>query len=166
MKKIIASLLVVVPFILYASFNKVSTDNTASYGNAASAPMDNPSNSSVIKIPSKSTQTTKTTNKSGAATVNPKKYNNGSYIGKVADAYYGNVQVRVTISQNKISDVEFLQYPHDRGHSIQVNNYAMPILKQEVILAQSSKVDTVSGATATSGAFIQSMESALSQART
>ena len=41
---------------------------------------------------------------------------------------------------------------------------AMTIIKQEVIQAQSANVNTVSGATETSAAFIQSIASALAKA--
>lgn len=92
------------------------------------------------------------------------KYKNGTYTGSVADAFYGNVQVKVIISGGKISDVQFLQYPNDRGHSIELNQYATPILRTEAIQAQSANVDIVSGATDTSYAFQQSLQSALSQA--
>lgn len=92
------------------------------------------------------------------------KYKNGTYTGSVADAFYGNIQVQVVISGGKITDVIFLQYPNDRNTSIEINSQAMPMLKQEAIAAQSAQVDGVSGATATSGAFIQSLSSALQQA--
>lgn len=92
------------------------------------------------------------------------RYKNGTYTGSVADAFYGNVQVQVTISGGNITDVQFLQYPSDRSTSIYINSQAMPLLKQEAIQAQSAQVSGVSGATATSGAFIQSLGSALSQA--
>jgi uncharacterized protein with FMN-binding domain len=70
----------------------------------------------------------------------------------------------VTISGGRISDVQFLQYPNDRRTSQMINSQAMPILKQEAIQAQSAQVSGVSGATATSGAFIQSLGNALQQA--
>lgn len=92
-------------------------------------------------------------------------YKDGSYTGISADAYYGNVQVKVTISSGNITAVDFLNYPQDRGNSIKINNYAMPILKSEVISAQSAQVNIVSGATATSDAFIQSLGSALAMAK-
>jgi uncharacterized protein with FMN-binding domain len=42
----------------------------------------------------------------------------------------------------------------------------LPIaLKQEVLKAQSSKIDEVSGATETSDAYIQSLQSAIKKAR-
>ena len=92
-------------------------------------------------------------------------YRNGSYTGSAADAYYGTVQVRATIQGGRLSNVEFLQYPNDRGTSIYINGIAMPQLTQEAITAQSAQVDGVSGATATSQAFIQSLASALAQAK-
>ena len=92
-------------------------------------------------------------------------YKNGSYTGAVADAFYGNVQVRVTISGGKITNVQFLQHPSDRQTSQIINRQAMPLLTQEAIQAQSAQVDGVSGASATSQAFVQSLGSALQQAQ-
>lgn len=92
------------------------------------------------------------------------RYKNGTYIGDVADAYDGNIQVQVVVSSGQISDVQFLQYPNDRQTSIEINTQAMPLLKQEAIQAQSAQVSGVSGASATSAAFIQSLQSALSKA--
>ncbi len=92
-------------------------------------------------------------------------YRNGSYTGSAADAYYGTVQVRAMVQGGKVSNVEFLQYPNDRGTSIYINGIAMPQLVQEAIAAQSAQVDGVSGATATSQAFVQSLASALAQAK-
>lgn len=92
------------------------------------------------------------------------RYRDGTYTGAVADAFYGNVQVQVTISGGNITDVQFLQYPNDRSTSVFINSQATPLLRQEAIQAQSAQVDGVSGATATSGAFIQSLQSALQQA--
>lgn len=92
-------------------------------------------------------------------------YKDGEFTGQVEDAYYGNVQVKAIIQNGKITDVQFLDYPQDRRTSIEVNSQATPILKQEAIQAQSANVDTVSGATATSEAFIKSLQTALAQAQ-
>lgn len=92
-------------------------------------------------------------------------FKDGTYIGDVTDAFYGNVQVQTTISGGRIIDVVFLQYPNDRNTSIEINSQAMPYLKQEAIQAQSSKVDIVSGATETSLAFRTSLGSALQRAK-
>lgn len=92
-------------------------------------------------------------------------YKDGTYVGAATDAYYGTVQVQAVIRNGKIADVPFLQYPNSRGHSRAVNGQAMPILTSEAIAAQSAQVDVVSGATFTSEAFMQSLRSALTQAK-
>lgn len=92
-------------------------------------------------------------------------YTDGSYTGSTADAYYGYIQVRATVSGGKLTDVQFLQYPSDRSTSRFINDQAMPILKSQAVLAQSARVDGVSGATDTSDAFRQSLGSALAEAK-
>jgi len=91
-------------------------------------------------------------------------YRDGTYTGDVADAFYGNVQVQATIQGGKITDVQFLDYPHDRRTSQRINQVAVPYLKNEAIQAQSANVNIISGATLTSEAFAQSMQSALNRA--
>jgi uncharacterized protein with FMN-binding domain len=91
-------------------------------------------------------------------------YKDGTYTGSVADAYYGYVQVQATISGGRIANVTFLQYPNTHSTSIMINQQAMPYLQQEAIQAQSASVNIVSGATDTSMAFQQSLQSALAQA--
>ena len=88
----------------------------------------------------------------------------GQYTGSAANAFYGMVQVKATVSGGKLSDISFLQYPNDRGHSMEVSQMSLPMLRQEAISVQSSNVDVVSGATDTSDAFMQSLGDALSQA--
>ena len=95
----------------------------------------------------------------------PHVYKDGSYIGSAADAVYGNIQVQAVIQNGKLADVTFLQYPNDRTRSVAINTVAMPNLKQEAIQAQSAQVDVVSGATDSSNAFVQSLASALNQAK-
>lgn len=92
-------------------------------------------------------------------------YADGSYVGSVADAYYGYVQVKATVQGGKITAVDFLRYPNDRRTSEYINSQAMPYLESEALQAQSAQVDTVSGATDTSMAFRESLASALAKAK-
>ncbi len=152
-KKIAISLFLIVSFSAYVFYKRFSAENVIFINNyekrvGTNNPIVSPS------LPS-----------SMPATHTTGQYRDGQYIGRVADAYYGNVQVKAYIKNSKISDVQFLQYPNDRRTSIEINNQAIPYLKQEAIQAQSDKVDIVSGATQTSGAFQESLASALSQAR-
>lgn len=91
-------------------------------------------------------------------------YKDGTYTGPAVDAYYGYIQVQAVVSGGKLADVVFLQYPNDRGTSIQINSQAMPYLKEEALQAQSANVNIVSGASDSSQAFIESLGSALAMA--
>jgi uncharacterized protein with FMN-binding domain len=91
-------------------------------------------------------------------------FRDGRYTGPVVDAYYGNVQVQATVQNGRISDVQFLTYPNDRRTSVRINNVAIPYLTEEALQAQSANVDLVSGATLTSEAFVESLQSALATA--
>ena len=89
----------------------------------------------------------------------------GEYTSSVGDAFFGPLQIKAVASGGKTSDIQFLTYPNDRPTSVQINEQAMPILKEEVITAQNSKVDVVTGATQTSDAFILLMQEVLQKAK-
>jgi len=92
-------------------------------------------------------------------------YKDGEFTGDSVDAYYGYVQVKTTIQNDKIIGVQFLNYPNDRRTSAEINTGAMPTLISEAIKTQSSQVDIVSGATQTSEGFMKSLASALVRAK-
>ena len=154
MKKIILSISIVLVFIAYSFIlrHKVTIN------------IPRPASLSQIKTPSVSSSSGGGTagGNSGSSTTNT--YKNGTYAGSVANAYYGNVQVEVTIASGKITSVQFLQYPDTHSTSVYINQQAMPYLQQEAIQTQSSNVNIITGATLTSQAFIQSLASALSEA--
>jgi uncharacterized protein with FMN-binding domain len=91
-------------------------------------------------------------------------YKNGTYVGDPADAFYGTVQVQAIVQGGRITDVQFLNYPRDRQLSQNINSQAIPILVQEAVQAQSANVQLITGATLTSQAFVQSLQSALAKA--
>jgi uncharacterized protein with FMN-binding domain len=86
-----------------------------------------------------------------------------SATGVVAQNQYGNVQVRVTVAGGKIKQVTALQLPQSDPKSAQISQYAAPQLQSEVMAAQSSKIDGVSGASYTSQSYDTSLQSALDQ---
>jgi uncharacterized protein with FMN-binding domain len=92
-------------------------------------------------------------------------YKDGQYTGNVADAFYGPLEVKVVIQKGKIVDVQVLDYPHDRRRSAVINDQALPWLHDEVISTQSAQVDMISGATLTSQAYIESLQTALNSAK-
>jgi uncharacterized protein with FMN-binding domain len=88
----------------------------------------------------------------------------GTYTGQDIQTQFGDVQVKVTISGGKITDVQPLQMPFDRPRSAEISQAAGPMLHDEVLQAQSAQIDLLSGATFTSDAYAQSVQSALTQA--
>lgn len=91
-------------------------------------------------------------------------YADGTYTGPTVDAYYGLVQVQAIVQSGRLAAIKVLRYPSDRRTSLFINRQALPMLRDEVIRAQSAKVDIISGATLTSKAFIRSLDAALRQA--
>ncbi|GAA1464447.1 FMN-binding protein [Microbacterium thalassium] len=89
----------------------------------------------------------------------------GTYTGDAANTRYGAVQVAITVSGGEITSVDVPQYPSHDHHDVQINSYALPILVDETISAQSSSISMVSGATYTSQGYIQSLQSAIDQAQ-
>jgi uncharacterized protein with FMN-binding domain len=89
---------------------------------------------------------------------------NGTFTGADFPNRFGDVQVRVVISNKHITDVQAVQLPTDRAESAYISQQAGPWLRTEALQAQSANIDTISGATYTSQSYVQSLESALTQA--
>ncbi|MBS2536395.1 FMN-binding protein [Catenulispora sp. NF23] len=84
--------------------------------------------------------------------------------GDAADTRYGPVQLAVTFSGKKITQIQVLEYPTETGRDQEINTYAIPQLNQEAMSAQSANIDGVSGATYTSEGYQQSLQSAIDKA--
>jgi uncharacterized protein with FMN-binding domain len=89
---------------------------------------------------------------------------NGSFTGSDVPNRFGDVQIKIIVSNGHITDVQAVQLPSDRAQSAYISQVAGPILRSEVLQAQSARIDIVSGATYTSESYAQSVESALQQA--
>jgi len=88
----------------------------------------------------------------------------GSFTGSDFPNRFGDVVVRVVITNGHITDVQSVQLPSDRARSAYISQVAGPMLRSEVLQAQSANIDIISGATYTSQSYAQSVESALQQA--
>jgi uncharacterized protein with FMN-binding domain len=77
----------------------------------------------------------------------------------------GPVQVQIRIHNGRLVDVAAPVLPDANFRDVRINDYAVPILRQEALDAQSANIDTVSGATVTSDGYIQSLQAALDSAR-
>lgn len=103
-----------------------------------------------------------------------------SFTGTAATAdRWGDLQVTIVVKKTtttnlttkkktvkrRILSVKVPAYPNHTDRSIFINTNALPTLIQETIAAQSTGIDLVSGATDTSYAFQQSLQSAILKAR-
>ncbi|WP_424530949.1 FMN-binding protein [Sphaerisporangium viridialbum] len=84
--------------------------------------------------------------------------------GDAVDTRWGPVQVRVSLSGSRITAVEAIVVPDSNPRDREINSFAVPVLTQEALDAQSAQIDTVSGATYTSEGYAGSLQSALDKA--
>jgi uncharacterized protein with FMN-binding domain len=84
--------------------------------------------------------------------------------GDVVDTQWGPVQVEITVSGGRIVSARAVQQPSGNPRDAEINGYALPVLGQEVVQAQSAAIDSVSGATVTSQGYIASLQSAIDSA--
>lgn len=84
--------------------------------------------------------------------------------GPAVSYFFGTAQVQVTLVNGKITDVTALQLPNE-GQSAWISQQVAPMLRSEVLSAQSAQINLISGATYTSQAYAQSLQGALDQAR-
>ena len=83
--------------------------------------------------------------------------------GEAVSSRYGPVQVTLVVQDGKVVSATATGY-RTSGRDGQINSWAIPQLQDETVSAQSGEIDTVSGATFTSEAYIGSLQSALDQA--
>jgi uncharacterized protein with FMN-binding domain len=165
MRKTLVTIAVMGIFIVYGLFQRSAPALVSITTGSIPTPTPDPTNNNTntpTSAPAASAPVPTVGNT--VAPTNSGMYKDGVYTGSQADAFYGTVQVQATVSGGRLTDVRFLQYPNDRRTSQMINSQAMGMLKNEAIQAQNANVDTVSGATDTSMAFIQSLSSALQNA--
>ena len=88
----------------------------------------------------------------------------GTFTGATAQTRWGPVQVQIVVANGKITSGDAVRYPSGNGNDAQINAYAIPQLNAEAVAASSAKIDMISGATVTSGGYLQSLQNAIDQA--
>nr|WP_216845751.1 FMN-binding protein [Rathayibacter sp. VKM Ac-2857] len=101
---------------------------------------------------------------SSTATASPSASTDGTWTGSSVSTRFGAVQVAITVTGGQITDVTAVHLTDKDGRSVSISNRAAPILRQEVLAAQSAQVQAVSGATYTSDGYLTSLQSAIDQA--
>jgi uncharacterized protein with FMN-binding domain len=135
---------------------------TAAPGTSPAAALGSPSPG-----PSGTTGSTGTASTGGGTTGQTAPASTGAaktVTGAAWPTIYGPVRVRVTVKAGKLSAVTAVEYPTETPRDYQINSFAIPQLNAEALAAGSAKIDTVSGATYTSGGYVGSLQNALDKA--
>ena len=120
-----------------------------------------------VDIGSGTSTSTSTSAGAGTGTTVPTAASSSSdhtYTGQDVFYRYGDIEVAVTLSGSRIVTVSVPQNDASSPYSQTVNSAAVPVLVKEAVAAQGVNFDVVSGATYTSDAFAQSLQSALDKA--
>ena len=86
----------------------------------------------------------------------------GSFTGDAINVGYGMVQVKITVSNGRITEASAVQAPS--GRSQRFTDYSVPNLRQQTLSAQSAAINGVSGASYTSYGWYKSLITALQKA--
>jgi uncharacterized protein with FMN-binding domain len=86
----------------------------------------------------------------------------GTFTGPSVNVNYGNVQVKITVVNGRITDAVAVKAP--TGRNDRWTNMAVPILKEQTLKAQSANIQGASGASYTSYGWYTSLQGALAQA--
>jgi uncharacterized protein with FMN-binding domain len=86
----------------------------------------------------------------------------GTFTGPSINVNYGNVQVKITVVNGRITDAVAVKAPS--GKNDRYTNMSVPVLKQQTLKAQSANIQGVSGASYTSYGWFTSLQGALADA--
>ena len=156
----------------------VAGPGATSSASASSSPSASASASATTKATAAATKSARPTKNSGsaAATTAPAtqapattapattstKSINGTFTGPSINVNYGNVQVKITVVDGRITDAVAVKAPS--GRNDRWTNMAVPILKAQTLAAQSADIQGASGASYTSYGWHTSLQGALAQA--
>lgn len=87
-----------------------------------------------------------------------------AYVGESVSTRWGPVQVEGTVVDGQLVEVVAIQIPDGDRRSTAISESAEPKLRSVALASQSAEVDTVSGATYTSRAYSESLQSVIDQA--
>jgi uncharacterized protein with FMN-binding domain len=87
---------------------------------------------------------------------------NGTFTGPSINVNYGNVQVKITVVNGRITDAVAVVAPS--GKNDRYTNMSAPTLKKQTLAVQSANIQGVSGASYTSYGWYTSLQGALAQA--
>ncbi len=95
----------------------------------------------------------------GSASAGGPSFNPGTYTG-TAKGFGGDVEVTVTVSESTIDDIQVA----GDNETENIGTFALSMMPERILEAQTTDVDAVSGATVTSKAILLALQDALTQA--
>ena len=151
-----------------------TSTQTTTQNNKQTPAQPAPTSSSSKKASSKTTTTTTQTQNQNTqevtasptpvATTKQSSGITGTFKGDTSQTRWGPVQVEITLTNGKITDVTTLQYPNGDRKSMNISSRVIPWLQEETLQVQSANISGISGATYTSTGFQSSLASALQKA--
>ncbi len=141
-----------------SSSNAAVADSKAT---ATATKSSKPANSSGATAAATTAATTAPAATQAPATTAPSAVN-GTFTGPSVFVNYGNVQVKITVVNGRITDAVAVKAPS--GRNDRWTNMAVPILKAQALKAQSADIQGASGASYTSYGWYTSLQGALAQA--
>ena len=144
----------------------VASDDAAANGTASGSSDGSADAESPTPDPTSSSSSSSGSSSSGSSSSSSSGSSGSSttYTGDAVDTRYGPVQVEITVEDGRITKSVVTQVPWSDHRDQEINGYAVPILNDEAVAAQSADIDMVSGATFTSDGYRQSLQSAIDRA--
>ncbi|NBO53182.1 MAG: FMN-binding protein [Actinobacteria bacterium] len=138
----------------------------ASGGVVFLAMVDGPENTIILNSSSTtgsvSSSSSSTSNPTGSTSTQELTCGAARSTGAQVEFKWGIVQVEALLDgEGELCEVEVLQFPDADRRSLAINNFALPILREAVVVAKNANVQAVSGATLTSRAYMASLQFAL-----
>lgn len=166
MKRIVyAALATISAIVLLFSYRTSHVDQTTASSDAGTSTSDSGTGTTTGGAAGSSAGTTGASGTATGTAASATGLTDGSYTGAAAQTRYGAVQVQITVTDGRISDVQVPAYPDGNPKDRQINARAVPQLVSETTAAQSANIDMVSGATFTSDGYLTSLQSAIDQAK-
>jgi uncharacterized protein with FMN-binding domain len=141
-----------------ATEKATTTTKKSTTTSSSSTSSNSSSNTSASSSSSSATTATPTPTATKAAPAGV----SGSFTGDAINVGYGMVQVKITVSNGKITDATAVQAP--MGRNQRWTDMAVPNLRQQTLSANSAAINGVSGASYTSYGWYKSLISALQKA--
>lgn len=137
-----------------------STDASGTTDTTSAAPTTDTAPTSATTTPASTTTTTKKPAARAVTTV-------GDLV-TISDGgrQFGDIQVKITSVAGTLTHVSIAQVDVGDGRSQEIENQSIPMLLQQTAQAGSAQIDGVSGATYTSQAYEQSLQSAIDKIST